>query len=330
MSIGDAWAVINESGTQVASVDQSGNLIVAGTVSSTSATPDDFGAAGIKADVIAESTNGAGVTIDGAKVLDGFLLDTVGFYDPVAPTKRVRLDAGTVTAGQTRVLAMPDENVTITSAGAALLDDAAAVNQRTTLGLAIGTDVQAYDAGLTSLALLATAADRLPYATGVDTYAEAVFTAAGRALVDDATAAAQLITLGIADTMLVAAIAVGDATGGSTDAALTLQLSRLDGTTPIASARQVMILSGAVASMPWYSPPAVASVAFATATTGSIIASGAGWALVQTDATGAFACTATNSDDETIQFYVAGGFAASATYACQVMATNFDAATWSA
>jgi ribosomal protein S16 len=138
MSIGDAWAVINESGTQVASVDQSGNLIVAGTVSSTSATPDDFGAAGIKADVIAESTNGAGVTIDGAKVLDGFLLDTVGFYDPVAPTKRVRLDAGTVTAGQTRVLAMPDENVTITSAGAALVAGASAAAQRSTLGLDTG------------------------------------------------------------------------------------------------------------------------------------------------------------------------------------------------
>jgi ribosomal protein S16 len=138
MAIGDVIAHKNESGTEVFAVDQSGNLVVAGTISSTSATPDDFGAAGIKADVIAESTNGAGVTIDGAKVLDGFLLDTVGFYDPVAPTKRVRLDAGTVTAGQTRVLAMPDENVTITSAGAALLDDASASAQRTTLGVGTG------------------------------------------------------------------------------------------------------------------------------------------------------------------------------------------------
>jgi hypothetical protein len=66
----------NESGTEVLSVDQDGNLVVTGTVSSTSATPDDFGAAGIKADVIAESTSGAGVTVDGLLLKDGFVVAT--------------------------------------------------------------------------------------------------------------------------------------------------------------------------------------------------------------------------------------------------------------
>lgn len=63
-------------------------------------------------------------------------------------------------------------------------------------GLTIGTDIQAYDAGLQSIAGLTTAADRMIYTTGSDTYAVTTLTAAGRALLDDADAAAQLATLG--------------------------------------------------------------------------------------------------------------------------------------
>jgi hypothetical protein len=67
---------------------------------------------------------------------------------------------------------------------------------RAALGLAIGTDVQAYDATLASLAALGTAADKFAYTTGVDTWAEAAVTAAGLALLDDADAATQVATLG--------------------------------------------------------------------------------------------------------------------------------------
>jgi hypothetical protein len=59
------------------------------------------------------------------------------------------------------------------------------------------TAYQPLDAGLTSIAGLTTAADQMPYLTGPDTYATAPLTAAGRALLDDANAAAQLATLGI-------------------------------------------------------------------------------------------------------------------------------------
>ena len=69
---------------------------------------------------------------------------------------------------------------------------------RTNLGLAIGTDVQAFDAGLLSIAGLTTLADRSIYTTASDTYAVYTLTAAGRAILDDADAAAQRTTLGLA------------------------------------------------------------------------------------------------------------------------------------
>lgn len=131
------------------------------------------------------------------------------------------------------------------------------------------------------------------------------------------------------DSVVVASIAV--ANSGTNDAALTLQLKRKDNATNIASARQVLIGCSLTQYQPFLGEPAVASITFGTATIGSIIASGSGWALVQTDATGAFACTATDTDNETAYFSVstARGGLSDMTKRCLVLGSNSDAATWS-
>jgi hypothetical protein len=72
-----------------------------------------------------------------------------------------------------------------------------ALEARANLGLEIGSTVQAYDAGLESISDLVTLADQSIYLTGPDTYAVYTLTAAGRALLDDPTAAAQRTTLGL-------------------------------------------------------------------------------------------------------------------------------------
>jgi hypothetical protein len=105
-----------------------------------------------------------------------------------------------------------------------------------------------------------------------------------------------------------------------------MQLNRTDGT-PITSAREVLI----VGSSSRFAVGASATLSYGSATTGAIVGSGSGRALVRTDATGAFACTATNSADETLYFFaVSADSVSDAAYSCLVRPGVADSAAWSA
>jgi hypothetical protein len=104
---------------------------------------------------------------------------------------------------------------------------------RTNLGVAIGTNVQAYDAGLQSISGLTTTADQMIYTTSSDTYATASLTSAGRALLDDADASAQRTTLGLGTLATQNANSVA-ITGGAI-AGVTINASVIGGTTPAAA-----------------------------------------------------------------------------------------------
>ena len=135
-------------------------------------------------------------------------------------------------------------------------------------------------------------------------------------------------TVGMNDEVVVATVSVANATGGATGAALTLTLKRRDNTTAVASARQVLLFCNGTAHR---FGQLSSNPTFGSATVGSIVASGNGWALVQTSAAGAFACTLSNSTDETLYVSAATAVSVSDVAAgCVVLASNSDAVVWSA
>lgn len=94
-----------------------------------------------------------------------------------------------------------------------------AADARTNLGLAIGSDVQAYDAALASIAGLTTASGQILYTTASDTYAVSTITSAGLAILDDTDTSAQRATLGLGSLAVQNTVASGNYDAGSINTA---------------------------------------------------------------------------------------------------------------
>ena len=121
----------------------------------------------------------ASAAIDATKIHDGTISNTeFGYLNGVTSAIQTQIDSKLTASNN-------------------LTDLGNVSTARTNLGVAIGSDVQAYDADLAALAGVTSASDKVPYFTGSGTADVATFTAAGRALVDDADASAQRTTLGL-------------------------------------------------------------------------------------------------------------------------------------
>jgi hypothetical protein len=88
-------------------------------------------------------------------------------------------------------------NPTTTAFAKTLLDDASAGDARTTLGVAIGTNVQPYDGELAALASTTSTADALPYFSGFSTATTTTLTSFSRTLLDDTNQSGWRTTLGL-------------------------------------------------------------------------------------------------------------------------------------
>ena len=100
--------------------------------------------------------------------------------------------SGTVTTSGT-----PVANDIARFTGATVIEGRSYTELKADLDLEIGTDVEAHDDGLLSIAGLTTAANKSIYTTALDTYAVYDLTAFARTILDDADASAVRTTLGL-------------------------------------------------------------------------------------------------------------------------------------
>lgn len=149
--------------------------------------------------------------------------------DPDAATARSTLGLGTMAIQNSSSVTVTGGSITgITDLAVADGGTGAstAANARTNLGVAIGSDVQAYNAALASIAGLTTSANQMIYTTAANTYATTALTAYARSNILTATSGSDLLSLaGAVPTSRTITAGTGLTGGGDLSANRTLAVS---------------------------------------------------------------------------------------------------------
>jgi len=147
-------------------------------------------------------------------------------------------------------------------------------------------------------------------------------------LVDSSGDAGGVTATLLSDQFVIPTISGTGGSGGATAGTLAVAVKRADNTTPIASARQLLL---GVTATQYLVGQFKSTVTFSAATKGSIVSSGNGYAVIETDTSGDFACTISDSADETVYVAAISPWGVGDTSkACGLIASNSHAMTWSA